>query len=261
MNPFFFGDSAQALYGVYHPPMTHPAKTEGVLLCPPFGQEYMRSHRAYRQLAMLLSKKGYPVLRFDYRGTGDSSMDIEDISIDDWIADIVTAANELKETAQVASIHIVGLRLGSLLASRAIDEGLEVKKLALWDAVISGQHYDSELQFEMTKEGASKCNLIDAQETLHFNGFPLSQKKRNALKQIDLTQLSPKAEHSLLIVAKEAEEHIQLKQAWGQHTGFVYNYTPCPGDWNYVDTYGGILLPQAMIQGIVNWIATDKVAP
>src|SRR5215217_413896 len=78
MNPLYFGSSQKPLYGVYHPPKSQPGRpvrTTGVVLCYPLGQEYMRAHRAFRQLATLLTKSGFPVLRFDYYGTGDSGGD------------------------------------------------------------------------------------------------------------------------------------------------------------------------------------------
>ena len=158
MSPFFFGSSAQALYGVYHQPNKQAERDEAILLCPSFGQEYMRSHRANRQLAASLAKSGFHVLRFDYRGTGDSSGYIEDVTISDWLEDIETAIEELKETACTKNIHVIGLRLGGLLASTvSMNKKLKIKKLVLWDPIISGKAYDAELQEEMKKENGSKC--------------------------------------------------------------------------------------------------------
>ena len=55
MNPFFFGESERALFGLYHPPKSATVRELGVVLCYPMGQEYMRAHRAFRQLALILS--------------------------------------------------------------------------------------------------------------------------------------------------------------------------------------------------------------
>jgi alpha/beta superfamily hydrolase len=80
MTPLLFGSADAPLYGVHHAPQAAPQRT-GIVLCYPFGQEYMRAHRACRQLAMLLAKKGYHVLRFDYSGTGNSSGDVDSASL------------------------------------------------------------------------------------------------------------------------------------------------------------------------------------
>ena len=60
------------LFCCFHPPRG-PAQRRAVLLCETLGSERMNFHLAYRHLALRLSYAGYPTLRFDYAGTGDSS--------------------------------------------------------------------------------------------------------------------------------------------------------------------------------------------
>jgi pimeloyl-ACP methyl ester carboxylesterase len=251
MNPFFFGNSNHPLYGVYHPPSALPHKKEAILLCPPFGQEYMRSHRAYRQLALLLNKKGFPVLRFDYRGTGDSFGDLEDTAVNDWLEDIKVAAEELKHTAQVDKISIVGLRLGGLLASAASAD-LQINRLILWDTVASGKDYQENLSQEITKFPNSLGKFIDQNGTLHFNGFALSKNQLQDLSKLDLYQQSPKASQTIQISSSESPAEQKLKLNWANKDNFSYQLTPAPGDWNFVDDFGGILLPHEVIQEIVS---------
>ena len=66
-----------------------------MVLCYPGGQEYIRSRRAFRQLAIRLSSAGFPVLRFDYHGCGDSSGDDDEgkISQSDQICSYLAAFN------------------------------------------------------------------------------------------------------------------------------------------------------------------------
>jgi len=255
MDPFFFGASTQALYGVYHHPNQQLTRNEAILLCPSFGQEYMRSHRANRQLASSLAKQGFHVLRFDYRGTGDSSANIEDVTIKDWLEDIETAIEELKETACTSIVHVIGLRLGGLLASTAaLNKKLKIKKLVLWDPIISGESYDIELQAEIKKESSSKCNLIDEQGTLHFNGFPLTQEMRNDLMDINLCDQKPVARKIYHIVSSESENANTLKNTWSELSAYQYDFVKAPGDWNHVDESGGIMLPQPILQAIAAWM-------
>jgi len=211
----------------------------------------MRSHRAFRQLAMLLNKLGYPVLRFDYRGTGDSYGESEQARISDWLGDIALAAEELKHTAQVQSVSVMGLRLGGLLASAACDqiEGLET--LILWDTIVSGTRYIDELREVIAESEGSKSKYFDAQGNLHFNGFPLLNTQIDALKQIDLTDQTPSAKRIVQICSSESENQLALKAAWSTREDYSYQHVPAPGDWNFVDDFGGILLPQQIIQAIV----------
>src|SRR5262245_3688452 len=96
MKPFFFGSSAQPLFGVYHPPAGSAPTREGVVLCGPFGREYLRAHRALRELAHRLAASGFHVLRFDYSGSGDSSGDGEDADAARWVSDIGAAVDEVR---------------------------------------------------------------------------------------------------------------------------------------------------------------------
>ena len=138
MNPFFFGSSQQPLYGVYHPSRARTTRLTAVVLCYPLWQEYMRAHRAFRQLAMLLSKAGFPVLRFDYFGTGDSAGDSDAGDVSRWTHDISTAIDEMKDTAGVTKVSLVGLRVGASLAAAVAAERKDLDRIVLWDPIVAG---------------------------------------------------------------------------------------------------------------------------
>ncbi|MFT6907287.1 MAG: esterase/lipase [Oleiphilaceae bacterium] len=255
MEPFFFGASTQTLYGVYHHPNNHVGRDEAILICPTYGQEYMRAHRANRQLAGTLAKQGFHVLRFDYRGTGDSSGEIEEITIKDWLEDIVTAIEELKETSRTKTVHIIGLRLGALLsASVTMNKKLNIKKIVLWDPIISGESYDQELQAELNSIDTPNSKPIDKNSTLHFHGFPLSKEMREDLSALDLCEIKPQAKKIMHIVSKESHNSNKLKAAWSDIPTYQYSFVKAPGDWNFVDDAGGIMLPQPILHAITAWM-------
>ncbi len=70
MDVLFLGDSDAPLLGAYHRARSGVDRGIGVVLAYPFGQEYMRAHRALRLLAQALTARGVHVMRVDYRGTG-----------------------------------------------------------------------------------------------------------------------------------------------------------------------------------------------
>lgn len=261
MDPFFFGDTRSQLYGVFHKP-AGVSKKQGVVLCAPLGQEYMRSHRAMRQLAMMLSRNGYPVLRFDYRGTGDSSGEVEEMSFPDWVEDAGVAIDELKDTASVDTVSVIGLRLGCVTAVQACANRTDVTSLVLWDPVLSGEAYIDELAGEISTQLINKkSNFIDADGTLHYNGFAMTKSFQASLNGTGILDCYPTNVQSVhQLVSHESAAFSKLKEAWGNNKGFTYRHIEAAGDWNYVDFNGGILLPQPIIQGIVNQYSQQEAA-
>ena len=110
VEPFYFG-TAGSLFGCYHAPQGAKRRDSGVVLCNPMGFEYIRAHRAYRQLAIRLSHAGFPVLRFDYYGCGDSGGRSEEGEIGRWQEDISSAIDEIKERAGLERVCLIGMRL------------------------------------------------------------------------------------------------------------------------------------------------------
>ncbi|RZV48280.1 MAG: hypothetical protein EX270_13880 [Pseudomonadales bacterium] len=99
---------------------------------------------------------------------------------------------------------------------------------------------------------------MDANQGLQSNGFYMNPGFLRALKEIDLVKLAPEFRGVLHIVSEATEHSEQLKNAWRDSPCYEFRHTPAPGDWNYVDVYGSILLPQPVIQGIVEWIANTE---
>ena len=69
-EPLIFPCHGKTLYGILHRPAV-PASM-GVVIVVGGPQYRVGSHRQFVLLARMLSKHGVPVLRFDYRGMGDS---------------------------------------------------------------------------------------------------------------------------------------------------------------------------------------------
>src|SRR5436190_8330984 len=94
-TPLFFGPEQRSLFGWYHAPKD-AGRELAVVICPPFGHEYINSHRSLRHLADRLAEQGMAALRFDYDGTGDSAGgDTEAARVAAWRESIVIAMREL----------------------------------------------------------------------------------------------------------------------------------------------------------------------
>lgn len=256
MEAFFFGPSSSQLLGVYHPANLSHDRYQGVVLCYPFGQEYMRAHRAFRQLATTLAEKGLHVLRFDYRGTGDSSGDSKGVTAAEWMEDIEYAIQELKDMAGLQKVTLVGLRLGGLLAGTVAERQEKISGLVLWDPIVTGNDYAEQIRrnIEQAPKRKKASNFFDAPGNLHFNGFSMPAQFQSSLRDLSLLNLQPECDRILQVASHETDHFTSLAAVWRQYDGFQYRHVPAEHDWNYVDHVGGILLPQPVLQEITNWM-------
>lgn len=257
MEAFYFGPSSTYLFGAYHPPKLSNRR-EGIVLCSPFGQENMRAHRSLRRLAINLSNLGYAVLRFDYRGTGDSAGTLEGVTADDWQQDIRIAVQELIDVAAVPKVSLLGLRIGALLAAQVAASHQYVSRLVMWDPIVSGQAYLDELTKEI-RTAQSRANFIAPDGTLHFNGFSMPRSFQQTLAGLHIGELAGlQSVATAQIVSHENERFTQLYASLSKLPRFVYELAPAPHDWNYVDHVGGILWPQPIVQAIENYFSASQ---
>ncbi|MES2825864.1 MAG: alpha/beta fold hydrolase [Pseudomonadota bacterium] len=257
MDAFYFGPSASYLFGAYHPPQ-NGNRREGIVLCNPFGQEYMRAHRSLRRLAINLAAQGYAVLRFDYRGTGDSAGTLESVTAQDWQDDISIAVQELMDVAAVTKVSLLGLRVGALLAAQVAAKNPKISRLVMWDPVVSGQAYIDEISREIATF-QSRANFIAAEGTLHFNGFSMPVAFKNSLATLDINTVDNLAKVAVAqIVSHENSSFAQLRQGLSSLSRFEYQLAPAPHDWNYVDHVGGILWPQPIVAAIETYFSSTQ---
>jgi len=148
MKHHFFGNPQSQLFGVHHPPRGIAAKpAHAVLICPPIGQEYIRTHWCLRLMANQLCRNGAHVLRMDYSGMGDSAGSLQDVqSLNQWTHDVLTGIQQAKELSGAGTVMLVGLRMGAMLAAQAARRTNDVNSLVLWEPIEDGKSYLEELR-------------------------------------------------------------------------------------------------------------------
>jgi uncharacterized protein len=195
MMPFHFGPAERSLFGLFHPAEGASSDDRAVLLCNPFGQEAVRSHRIYRVLAERLARGGIAVLRFDYHATGDSPGADCDGDIAGWVLDTRTALRELARRSGARQVICVGARLGAVMAARAATRLAELHRLVLWDPIVSGPDYLGLLRLRHVEALESSFGLSDpewhvklANDATAFvdesMGFALSPTLRQQIRQV-----------------------------------------------------------------------------
>jgi len=207
MKPFYLEGKAGQIFCVYDPPQGSSARDSIVVLCHPHGQEYFYAFRAYRTLATGLAKRGFHVFRFDYFGTGDSAGDADQVSLHQWISDVVAVVDEARGLLGHLSVSLVGLRLGGTLAGIAASQCREVDRLALWQPVINGTKYVATLQahhqewLQTRMTAWSQAQLLPADDELLGSRF--TQSLRTDLERTDLGSLTECPADNVLIVNQD----------------------------------------------------------
>jgi len=255
--PFYFGSPDRLLFGCYHEPPLESRRKCAVVVCQPVGHEYINSHRALRQLAARLCDAGFPVLRFDYYGCGDSSGSSEDGTILQWLEDISTAISEVRRRMAVVQVCLIGLRLGGTLAMNAAAERADLESLVLWDPVVSGNGYlDSllRLQKEMLRFRPKPTTAQEPQGHLDVLGFPLSRFLCAELEKIELLPIMGSPARNVLVIQSDpTASEANLKKHFSQmEVRLEYQRFDAPQIWRPTSD-GSLLVPSQILQLIVSW--------
>jgi pimeloyl-ACP methyl ester carboxylesterase len=260
MKPFFFGAADKPLFGLYNPPADGVPPRGAVVVCYPFGPEYLRSHRALRELASQLAATGHHVLRFDYFGCGDSGGETEEGDIDQWLLDIAGGVEELCEASGRPRVCVLGLRLGATLAALAASREPRIDQLVLWDPILSGRHYLDELERRNRQfmEGRPRpVGWAEAQPPDEVLGSPLPSALRKSIEGIDLLAAAHLHAKSLLVLSTEETSRFEPLLAHLAKLGIPaqHEHIPSPPLWLKQDQVDRALVPHQVLQRITGWLS------
>ena len=136
-----------------------------VLICPGFVWDGLVGYHALRLLADQFALAGYPTLRFNYPGTGDS----RDMAEDEtdlwgaWIDSVQQAADWLRAAAGASRLVLAGLRLGAAIAMLGAEQRSDVAGLLLLAPVLRGRSYLRQIAIEAraTSSAATQRSGVD----------------------------------------------------------------------------------------------------
>lgn len=151
------------LYCCLHRGDANVTSNQGLVICQPYGMEYMRAHRCLYQIAEAVAETGIPVLRFDYSGTGDSGGTLDHIRWDQWQKDLRMAIEFLQHETGVEHVGGLGVRLGGTLVASALAVDHQLAWGLLWDPVIHGGRYCKRLS-DWHQQWYAKANRVRSPE-------------------------------------------------------------------------------------------------
>ena len=251
MKPFYFGGSSRPLFGVLHE-ARGARRRPGVVVCPPFGQEALRAHRSLRELASRLAEAGFPALRFDYGGSGDSAGEPEDARLEGWVEDAAAAVEEVRESTAEPRVVLAGLRLGASVAALAARRAGGAEALVLWEPVVDGASHLAELRASHAAwmRDHAPGAALSPDEVL---GFPLTAGLASDLAGLRLDRLEPLPARRALVI--RSEEDLERPTLWKGEAAVEHRAVPRAPVWLHAEGMSQVLVPGALLEGVVAWLA------
>jgi pimeloyl-ACP methyl ester carboxylesterase len=162
----FFGPDRLKMFGCLHLPASDPVG--GVVICSSIQAEFLKNLRREVLLGRALSQRGLAVVRWHYRGAGNSDGSSEDMTFHTMRDDTVAATRWLQDATGVDRLAFAGTRWGGLVAATVAGDHPGAP-LALWEPAADSSRYFREVfrsrQIRELKEGsedaASSSNLVD----------------------------------------------------------------------------------------------------
>lgn len=126
-----FMNEGEKLAGVLHIPNSIPAST--VVFCHGFTGNRIESHRLFVHAARELCRKGFVVLRFDFRGSGESEGSFESKTVSGEMSDLKKALDWLQQREEVRrdKIGALGLSLGGAVVLLVAAEDERIKAISI----------------------------------------------------------------------------------------------------------------------------------
>lgn len=200
---FYFGSEKRPLFGWLHPASRQGGAKVGLVICSPFGFEEECAHKSLRQLALDAAAAGIPTLRFDYASCGNSAGDeFAPHAFTAWIESVGAAMDALKAQAGVASVCLVGLRLGATLSALASMVRSDVAALVAIAPVVQGKAYVRELKI-LGMTGFQGTSAAVSDDLMQASGYVLAKETREALAGVDLRAANALPAPKVLIIERD----------------------------------------------------------
>jgi alpha/beta superfamily hydrolase len=208
-------NNGEKIFGILHRPL-HAKQVPAVVICPGFAGNKCGKFRMFVTLAKELAKNGIAVLRFDYRGAGDSEGEFRDITLEGKTSDTLKCLEFLANDPQMDSsrLGLLGRSLGGAIAVLAARR-YSIKSLVLWAPVFKSDPWrelweslQSNRQLDQTKKDILRNLPANAPNLDFLNQFFRLDIEREleGLKKIPLLHIHGEQDHVVKIEHAKAYE-------------------------------------------------------
>lgn len=135
-KPVKYYNKKLAVMGTLHLP-EGKENFPGVVLFHGFTSNKAGTNRLFWKISKKLEESGVASIRFDFRGNGESEGDSSSFTIKDYVSDAKKVIKKLMKVKGIDpnNIGLIGMSMGSIVASYVATEFPSVKKVALLGAI------------------------------------------------------------------------------------------------------------------------------
>lgn len=247
----------------YHPP-ARPSAGPAVLLCDTLGSDRMNLHLAYRHLALQLAWAGFPVLRIDYAGTGDSAGGPRDPGrLGAWLRSLGCGADHLRSVSGASELVVFGALFGASLGAALASQRADVTGLVAWGGYARGREFVRELRAverlsSANPKGRRPASWQDGD--LESLGFLFTAETVRSLEAFDLAQLGRGGLRRVCLLPWDEHERDrglgEAAEAWGVE---VERHPSAPSSGSA--SLERQAVPDGVIAATLSWLAGHASAP
>ena len=223
-----------------------------IIMCGAPGYEQLCAQRGWRLLADMLASKGYPTLRFDWRGCGDSlGDDLEPARVAAWRANLDQAIAFVRRALAPRQIILIGLRFGATLAADVAAMRGDIDGLALIDPG-NGRRYGRELAGLARTMAPLHPDHTD--DGVIVGGFQYTAETLRDMATIDPRAATKAPAARALILSPGGRADIDAIATNWRALGCDVDTMTMEGlvDWLAEPTFS--VTPQAALDGVVAWV-------
>lgn len=206
-----FENKGQKIVGILHTP---DSKNPPAIIMSHGWTGNKDEHGLFINAAREFCKNGFAVLRFDFRGSGESEGKFEDISFTEEASDLKSAIEFMKkQNVDRNKIGLLGLSMGAAVSVLAYNP--EIKVLVLWSPAIHTKEIFLKIMGEKVIKEIEEKGYYDLHKEPHEwrteTEFKISKKFLDEAKNLDIPSNFKKIRCPTLIVHGTADDVVDLK--------------------------------------------------
>lgn len=167
---------------------------------------------AFVNLAKELTNNGYTVLRFDFRGHGESDLKSRDFTITTEVEDLTASVNFMRSSG-FNKVGLLGASFGGGTSAIFVGKNPRVVNcLILWNPLVDyNEVFNSQLPWAKKNFTPQNFRLLENQGYFEFNRFEVGKKLFDEMKKMQPWKYFEKIECPTLIVHGSKDSYISYQ--------------------------------------------------